>query len=77
MEAFEQSNTDISSMSFVHFLCDRHFFFGAIPTVRHDRVCIAKAAVNKSVCEDSHAEHVQFATTVSTFVKLDECLCHL
>ena len=26
------------------------------------RVCIARAAVNESVCEDSHAEHVQFAT---------------
>jgi len=29
-------------------------------------VCIARAAVNESVCEDSHAEHVQFATAVST-----------
>ena len=27
-----------------------------------NRVCIARAAVNESVCEDSHAEHVQFAT---------------
>ena len=27
-----------------------------------NRVCIAKAAINESVCEDSHAEHVQFAT---------------
>ena len=27
-----------------------------------NRVCIAKAAINDSVCEDSHAEHVQFAT---------------
>ena len=32
------------------------------------RVCIAKAAVNESVCEDSHAKHVQFATAVSTSV---------
>ena len=31
------------------------------------RVCIARAAVNESVCEDSHAEHVQFVTAaVST-----------
>ena len=30
-------------------------------------MCIARAAVNGSVCEDSHAEHVQFATApVST-----------
>ena len=27
-----------------------------------NRVCIARAAINESVCEDSHAEHVQFAT---------------
>ena len=26
------------------------------------RVCIDRAAVYESVCEDSHAEHVQFAT---------------
>ena len=26
------------------------------------RVCIARAAINESVCEDSHAEHIQFAT---------------
>ena len=26
------------------------------------QVCIARTAVNESVCEDSHAEHVQFAT---------------
>ena len=35
---------------------------------KYYRVCIAKAAVNESVCEDSHAEHVQFATAVSTSV---------
>ena len=29
---------------------------------KYYRVCIARAAVNESVCEDSHAEHVQFAT---------------
>ena len=29
-------------------------------------VCIARAAVNESVCEDSHAEPVQFVTAVST-----------
>ena len=34
---------------------------------KYYRVCIARAAVNESVCEDSHAEHVQFATAaVST-----------
>ena len=27
-----------------------------------NRVCIARAAINESVCEYSHAEHVQFAT---------------
>ena len=32
-------------------------------------MCIARAAVNESVCEDSHAEHVQFASAaVSTSV---------
>ena len=35
---------------------------------KYCRVCIAKAAVNESVCEDSHAEHMQFATAVSTSV---------
>ena len=29
---------------------------------KYYRVCIARAAINESVCEDSHAEHVQFAT---------------
>ena len=29
---------------------------------KYYRVCIARAAVNESVCQDSHAEHVQFAT---------------
>ena len=30
---------------------------------KYYRVCIARAAANESVCEDSHAaEHVQFAT---------------
>ena len=34
---------------------------------KYYRVCIARAAVNESVCEDSHAEHVQVATAaVST-----------
>jgi len=28
---------------------------------KYYRVCIARAAVNESVCEDSYAEHVQFA----------------
>ena len=27
-----------------------------------NRVCIARATINESVCEDSHTEHVQFAT---------------
>ena len=27
-----------------------------------NRVCITRAAINESVCEDSTAEHVQFAT---------------
>ena len=35
---------------------------------KYCRVCIAKAAVNDSVCEDSHAKHVQFTTAVSTSV---------
>ena len=29
---------------------------------KYYRVCIARAAANESVCEDSHTEHVQFAT---------------
>ena len=29
---------------------------------KYYRVCIARATANGSVCEDSHAEHVQFAT---------------
>ena len=29
---------------------------------KYYRVCIARAAVNASVCVDSHAEHMQFAT---------------
>ena len=34
---------------------------------KYYRVCIARAAVNESVCEDSYTEHVQFATAaVST-----------
>ena len=34
---------------------------------KYHRVCIARAAVNESVCEDSHTEHVQVATAaVST-----------
>ena len=34
---------------------------------KYYRVCIARAAVNESVREDSHAEHMQFATAaVST-----------
>ena len=30
------------------------------------RVCIVKAAVNETVCEDSHAEHVQFETAADS-----------
>ena len=34
---------------------------------KYYRVCIARAAVNESVSEDSHTEHVQVATAaVST-----------
>ena len=29
---------------------------------KYYRVCIARAAANESVCEDSHAEHMQFTT---------------
>ena len=29
---------------------------------KYYRVYIARAPANESVCEDSHAEHVQFAT---------------
>ena len=37
---------------------------------KYYRVCTARAAVNKIVCEDSHPEHVQFATAaVSTFFR--------
>jgi len=36
---------------------------------KYYRVCIARAAVNESLCEDSHAEHVQFATVVSTLFR--------
>ena len=33
------------------------------------KVCIAGAAVNEFVCEDSHTEDLQFATAaVSTFI---------
>ena len=31
---------------------------------KYYRVCIARAAVNESVCEDSHGEDMQFATAV-------------
>ena len=34
---------------------------------KYYRVCIAKAAVNETVCEDSHAEHVQFQCNCSRF----------
>ena len=34
---------------------------------KYYRVCMARAAVNENVCEDSHTEHVQVATAaVST-----------
>ena len=33
---------------------------------KYYRVCIAKAAVNETVCEDSHAEHVQFTTAADS-----------
>ena len=33
---------------------------------KYYRVCIAKAAVNETVSEDSHAEHVQFATAANS-----------
>ena len=36
---------------------------------KYYRECSARAAVNESLCEDSHAEHVQFATVVSTLFR--------
>ena len=34
------------------------------------KVCIARPAVNESVCEDSHTEHMQFVTAaVSTLFR--------
>ena len=33
---------------------------------KYYRVCIAKAAVNETVSEDSHAEHVQFVTAADS-----------
>ena len=33
---------------------------------KYYRVCIAKAAVNETVSEDSHADHVQFATAADS-----------
>ena len=33
---------------------------------KYYRVCIARAAVNESICEGSHAEHVQFATAADS-----------
>ena len=55
------SSNAASSSLFVHlgYACFQEKYY---------RVCIAKAAVNESVCEDSHAEHMQFATAVSTSV---------
>ena len=32
---------------------------------KYYRVCISRAAVNESLCEDSHAEYVQFATAAA------------
>jgi len=34
--------------------------------IEYYRVCIAKAALNETVCEDSHAEHMQFATAADS-----------
>ena len=36
---------------------------------KYYRVHIARVAVHESVCEDSYAEHVQFATAVSTLFR--------
>ena len=33
---------------------------------KYYRVCIARAAVNECVCDDSYAEHVRFAVAIST-----------
>ena len=36
---------------------------------KYYKVCIARAAVNESVCEDSHTEHMYFASAaVSTSI---------
>ena len=55
------SSNAASSSLFVHlgYACFQEKYY---------RVCIAKAAVNESVCEDSHAKHVQFTTAVSTSI---------
>ena len=37
---------------------------------KYYRVRVARAAVNESVCEDSHAEHVQFATAFLLHLEL-------
>ena len=36
---------------------------------KYYRVCIARVAVNESVCEDSYAEHVQSTTAASTLFR--------
>ena len=38
---------------------------------KYYRVCIAKAAVNETVCEDSHAEDVQFVTAADSILRLE------
>ena len=40
----------------------KHSYIWDMHASRRSMVCIARAAANESVCEDSHAEHMQFAT---------------
>ena len=43
---------------------------------KYYRVCIARAAVNESVCDDFYAEHVQFPfrTQLKSFCKYSQLL---
>ena len=37
-----------------------------IARAKYYGICIARAGVNESVCENSHAEHVQFGTAADS-----------
>ena len=46
---------------------------------KYSKVCITRATVNESVCEDSHTEHVYIASAVvfSTSWLVDNTITHL